>query len=103
MIFVAQIQQAIASEYGIPVELMREPAPCSRSKANVRDVAHPRQAAMALSVLLTNQSYERIGFYFGGRDHTTVRHAASAVAKRRKTDARLHNAMRRVTLELVRR
>lgn len=103
MITIDSIQQALAQEYGIPAARMREPFMLGGKGINTRDACYPRQAAMALSVLLTDHSRTRIGHFFGGRDRATVYHACSAVAKRRRTDARLHNAMRRVTLDLVRR
>ena len=57
---------------------------------------------MALSVLLTNHAYERIGHFFGDRDHSTVWLANKAVAERRREDPKLHKLMRDLTLELVR-
>lgn len=96
------IQQGIAREYGLTVAQLREPAPRHRLRVNTFDKSHPRQAAMALALLLTEHSVTRIGHYFGGRDRSTVYHAGKAVAQRRKSDARLHEAMRRLTLDLVR-
>jgi chromosomal replication initiator protein len=57
---------------------------------------------MALSVLLTEHSFPRIGYYFGGRDSTTVRHAWKVVHRRRQSDPKLHDALCKLTLELVR-
>ena len=42
---------------------------------------HPRQVAMYLSRELTDSSLPRIGRHFGGRDHTTVIHATSKIAR----------------------
>jgi chromosomal replication initiator protein len=99
---IAQIQSAVAAHYGIPVARLSEAAPRDRWFVNTWDICHPRQEAMALAVLLTNHSYVRIGHFFGGRDHTTVLHACRAVEKRRQSDPKVHNAMRRITLELIR-
>jgi chromosomal replication initiation ATPase DnaA len=57
--------------------------------------------AIALSHLLTDHSRNRIGHFFGGRDPTTVRHACEAVHRRCRADPNLHEAMRRLTLDLI--
>lgn len=101
---IADIQRAMARELGVPLSIMRESARGgTRNGTNAWPIARARQSAMALSILLTEHSYPRVGYFFGGRDPTTVRHACAIVAERRRSDERLHNAMRRVTLELVRR
>ena len=46
-----------------------------------RNISRPRQIAMFLSKHLTTSSLPAIGRYFGGRDHTTVMHAISAIEK----------------------
>jgi chromosomal replication initiator protein len=100
---IADIQRAVAAEFGVPLHTMREPAPTEPCLRNNFDVAHARQVAIALSFVLTDHSRKRIGDYFGGRDHTTVLHACRQVEKRQRNDARVHNAMRRITLELLHR
>jgi chromosomal replication initiator protein len=99
---VERIQRAVCREYGVSFDKMRQPAPTERCFHNTYDVSRPRQTAMALAFLLTEHSQTRIGQFFGGRDHTTVRHAREVVAKRRRSDPELHEKMRRLTLELVR-
>ncbi len=102
---IASIQRAVAEEFGVPYAKMREPFPLGRGKVylNKWEVSRPRQVAMALAVLLTDHGYTRIGHFFGGRDPATVRHAAAIVAERRRIDRVLHNRMRRISLELLRR
>lgn len=100
-ILVADVQRAVARELGVPVSIMREPPPTTKCGANPWATARARQAAMALSVLLTEHSNVRIGQFFGGRDPTTVRHASIMVARRRRDDAKLHGVLRRVTREMV--
>lgn len=97
------IQQAAAREFGVPAQTMRQPAPHGTGHVGINTYQHsrPRQAAMALAVLLTGHSSARIGHFFGGRDPTTVRHAHLTVAKRRLSDAELHAKMRRITREVV--
>jgi chromosomal replication initiator protein len=58
------------------------------SKRRHKSIALPRQVCMWLARRHTRYSLEEIGGYFGGRDHTTVMHAVSAVnEKRRKIPA----------------
>ena len=59
------------------------------SKRRTRNIARPRQVAMALSKELTNHSLPEIGDAFGGRDHTTVLHAVRKVKELRETDHRI--------------
>ncbi len=49
------------------------------SKRRPNQIAFPRQVAMYLSRLLTNQPLKDIGEAFGGRDHGTVIHACKTV------------------------
>jgi len=53
------------------------------SKKRTRNVARPRQVAMALAKELTQMSLPDIGEAFGGRDHTTVLHACRKIAQLR--------------------
>ena len=57
------------------------------SKKRSRNVARPRQVAMALAKDLTQMSLPEIGEAFGNRDHTTVLHACRTIASLRKQDA----------------
>lgn len=74
------IQKTVADYYKIKVAEMYSP---KRS----RNVARPRQIAMALAKELTHLSYPEIGDAFGGRDHTTVIHAYRKIAELKKSDA----------------
>jgi len=100
-LLVADIKRAVAREYGITPAMLSQPAAPGKRGVNTFDIAHPRQVAMAMSFLLTEHSRFRIGQFFGGRHPATVRHACEQVARRLRSDARLHSTMRRVTLELI--
>ena len=67
------IQKTVADYYKIKVSEMY-------SKKRSRNVARPRQVAMALAKELTQLSLPDIGDAFGGRDHTTVLHACRKIA-----------------------
>jgi chromosomal replication initiator protein len=97
---VADIQTAVAKRYRIRPSRMKEPDALGSRK---RRVARARQVAMSLSVQLTDHSLVRIGHFFGGRDHSTVIYACREVEKRRRKDRRIHNRMRAITLELLRK
>jgi len=71
---VENIQKTVADYYKIKVSEMY-------SKKRSRNVARPRQVAMALAKELTQLSLPDIGDAFGGRDHTTVLHACRKIAE----------------------
>ena len=76
------IQKTVADYYKIKVAEMY-------SQKRSRNVARPRQVAMALSRDLTNNSFPEIGEAFGGRDHTTVIHACKKIDSLKNTDPTL--------------
>jgi chromosomal replication initiator protein len=76
------IQKTVAEYYKIRVSDLH-------AKSRSRQVARPRQVAMALAKDLTEHSLPEIGDAFGGRDHTTVLHACRKVAELSETDARI--------------
>jgi chromosomal replication initiator protein len=75
---IENIQKTVADYYKIKVSEMY-------SKKRTRNVARPRQVAMALAKELTQMSLPDIGEAFGGRDHTTVLHACRKIAQLRST------------------
>src|SRR5205823_2301923 len=60
------------------------------SKKRSRNLARPRQVAMALAKDLTQMSLPEIGEAFGNRDHTTVLHACRTIASLRTHDSALN-------------
>lgn len=56
------------------------------SKKRHKSIAQPRQICMHLARELTPLSLEEIGGFFGGRDHSTVLHAARRVSRQRTQD-----------------
>jgi chromosomal replication initiation ATPase DnaA len=98
MIFIADIQAAVAAEHGLPAETLREPDGCTGSRE--RKYAWPRQEAMYLSRMLTSKQSTVIGREFR-RDHSTVIQGARSVQNRLAYDAELRERLRRVTLRLV--
>ncbi|MEK8089639.1 chromosomal replication initiator protein DnaA [Thermithiobacillus plumbiphilus] len=83
LVSIDNIQKTVAEYFKIRASDMQ-------SKRRNRQVARPRQVAMALAKELTNHSLPEIGEAFGGRDHTTVLHACRQVASLRKQDPRIN-------------
>ncbi|OGA17829.1 MAG: chromosomal replication initiation protein DnaA [Betaproteobacteria bacterium RIFCSPLOWO2_02_FULL_66_14] len=82
-ITVEGIQKAVADYFKIKSSDMH-------SKRRTRNIARPRQVAMALAKDLTQMSLPEIGEAFGNRDHTTVLHACRTVAMLRQKDQSLN-------------
>jgi chromosomal replication initiator protein len=62
----------VASKFHVPAKALRGPS-------RTRNVVWPRQVAMYLA-RQAGISFPQIGYYFGGRDHTTVMHSCEKVA-----------------------
>ena len=77
------IQKTVAEYFKIKISDMH-------SKKRSRNVARPRQVAMALAKDLTQMSLPEIGEAFGNRDHTTVLHACRTIASLRTRDSSLN-------------
>ncbi|MSQ96889.1 MAG: AAA family ATPase [Gemmataceae bacterium] len=65
------------------------------------DVLVPRQLSMYLSRQLTHLSLEKIGVFFGGRDHKTVQHACNKIECAMKSNAALSSIVRQLRAELA--
>jgi chromosomal replication initiator protein len=65
-----------------------------------QNIVYPRQVAMYLSRELTDSSLPKIGKEFGGRDHTTVIHATSKIARLIKEDRSVYNLVQELTARI---
>ena len=81
-ITIDNIQKTVAHYYQMRVVDLN-------SKKRSRQIARPRQIAMALAKELTELSLPDIGDAFGGRDHTTVLYACRKVGELVKKDERI--------------
>lgn len=81
LVTINNIQKTVAEYFKIRVSDLH-------AKGRSRQIARPRQFAMALAKELTNHSLPEIGDAFGGRDHTTVIHACRKIAELVQTDTR---------------
>jgi chromosomal replication initiator protein len=84
------IQELVCERFGVThAELTGE----RRSQ----NIVYPRQVAMYLSRELTDSSLPKIGKEFGGRDHTTVIHATSKIARLIREDRSVYNLVQELT------
>ncbi|HYA38980.1 MAG TPA: chromosomal replication initiator protein DnaA [Candidatus Methylomirabilis sp.] len=82
LVTINNIQKTVAEYYKIRIADLH-----ARSRS--RQVARPRQVAMALAKELTDHSLPEIGEAFGGRDHTTVLHACRKIMELKTKDSRM--------------
>jgi chromosomal replication initiator protein len=79
---VDDIKKAVANHFSIKVtEIV--------SKRRTKNLSFPRHIAMYLCRKHTTASYPEIGEHFGGRDHSSVIHAASVVSSKLSTDVKV--------------
>ena len=82
-ITIENIQKTVADFYKLKLADLH-------SKKRTRNIARPRQMAMALARDLTQVSLPDIGEAFGNRDHTTVLHACRTIAQLREKNHELN-------------
>jgi chromosomal replication initiator protein len=90
---VERIQDIVVERFGIS---MQELTGDRRSQS----IVYPRQVAMYLCRELTDSSLPKIGKKFGGRDHTTVIHATSKIAKLIQEDRSVYNLVQELTARI---
>ena len=86
---ISTIQKAVADYYEITVETLK-------SKKRSNNIAYPRMLAMYLSRMLTEESLERIGLEFGGKDHSTVVHAINKITDDLKENKQLQEIVNEI-------
>ena len=60
-----------------------------KGKMKKKNIADARNVAIDLSTMMTEESLERIGLEFGGRDHSTIIYARDKISQELKTNAKL--------------
>ncbi len=85
----SDIAKVVGREMQLAMELLRGPGRKS-------SVVRARGLAMFLMRQLTDESYQNIGKYFGGRDHTTVMHACKKTEEDLTSDLELLRVVDRV-------
>jgi chromosomal replication initiator protein len=90
---VEAIQDAVCETFAISRDELLSPSRSAR-------LVWPRQIAMYLARETTNLTFPDIGRRFGGRNHTTVKHAVRRTADRLTTDREAFDTVRRLTARL---
>ncbi len=92
-ISVEQIQEIVIGRFGMSLQELT-------GDRRSQQIVYPRQVAMYLCRELTDSSLPKIGKKFGGRDHTTVIHATSKIAKLIKEDRSVYNLVQELTARI---
>jgi chromosomal replication initiator protein len=87
---IKRIQELVSDRFGLSLEEL-----CGDKRS--QNIVYPRQVAMYLSRELTDSSLPKIGKEFGGRDHTTVIHATSKIARLIREDRSVYNLVQELT------
>jgi chromosomal replication initiator protein len=90
---IERIQTAVSDRFGLSMEEL-----CGDRRS--QNIVYPRQVAMYLSRELTDASLPKIGREFGGRDHTTVIHATSKIARMIREDRSVYNLVQELTARI---
>jgi len=68
-----------------------------RSPSRRRSVVTARDVAVYLARRLTGQSFQQIGSFFAGRDHSTISHGCSKTEELLRSDASIREAVARLS------
>jgi chromosomal replication initiator protein len=90
---IERIQTAVSDRFGLSMDEL-----CGDRRS--QNIVYPRQVAMYLSRELTDASLPKIGREFGGRDHTTVIHATSKIARMIREDRSVYNLVQELTARI---
>ena len=86
---ILKVQKAVADYYQISVDDLKS----NKRSANI---AGARQIAMYLSRNILNESFERIGLEFGGKDHSTVMHSCDKIKLEIEDNNELKNTIEKI-------
>jgi chromosomal replication initiator protein len=93
-ISVDDIKRAVAMHFNIKVSDIV-------SKRRTKNLSFPRHIAMYLCRKHTTASYPEIGEHFGGRDHSSVIHAATVVSSKLSTDTQVKSFVDEIEKKLL--
>ena len=91
---ISRVQKVVADYFQISVDDLK-------GKKRSASVAFPRQIAMYLSREILNESYQRIGLEFGGRDHSTVMSSCDKIGTSIKTTKSLRDTIENIKNNLT--
>lgn len=90
---ITKIQKAVADYYHITIDDLK-------GKKRSNKVAHPRQLAMYLCRMETDETFPRIGLEFGGKDHSTVIFACDKIEKELQKNSELEHTIKEIKSKL---
>lgn len=83
---VHRIQQIVCEYFKLDIEDLK-------GKKRSKEINYPRQIAIYLCRVMTNESFPKMGTYFGGRDHSTIISAYQKIEKDLKTNTQLQTVI----------
>ncbi len=84
----------VAKYYGITKETIT-------SKKRTKEIVVPRKVSMYLCRELTDSSFDEIGKFIGGKDHSTVMHGYSAVSSELSTNPTLNDDIENIKKKII--
>jgi len=90
---IERIQHTVSGRFGLSLTEL-----CGDRRS--QNIVYPRQVAMYLSRELTDSSLPKIGRQFGGRDHTTVIHATTKIARLMREDRSVWDLVQELTARI---
>ncbi len=90
---ISKIQKVVADYYNISVDDLK-------GKKRTNKIVIPRQIAMYICRMETNETLPKIGLEFGGRDHSTVIFACDKIEKELKENVELADTIKNIKSKL---
>ncbi len=91
---IQKIQKAVADHFNITVDDLK-------SKKRTANISYPRQIAMYLCRMTTEETIVKIGLEFGNRDHATVLHSFEKIDEEIKTNYELKDTIDQIKNKIV--
>ena len=91
---ISKLQKVVADYFQISADDLK-------GKKRSPTIAFPRQIAMFLSREVLNESYQRIGLEFGGRDHSTVMHSCEKIESDIKSNKTIKEMVEKIKKNLI--
>ena len=91
---ITKIQKAVADHYKITIEDLK-------SKKRTANINFPRQIAIYICRMTTEETLDRIGLEFGNRDHSTVLHAYDKITHEVKVNNKLKENIEEIKNKIV--
>ena len=90
---VHRIQRIVCEYFKIDIEDLK-------GKKRSKNINYPRQIAIYLCRKMTNESFPKMGTYFGGRDHSTIISAYQRIERDLKTNSQLQQVIKELKSKL---